>query len=182
MLNKTQRRSLSVTGFTLVEIVVGIVILAIALLVITGSLGPIYQRSIDPWHQVRAAELGHSLLNEIMARSFDQQSDRAGGQYRCGENGVSCTPCDSLGPEGETRTSFNDVDDFNNLTLNDSDILGSEDDLSLTSLYLGYSAAVFISCAGSDLNLPNEQVKKIQVIVGTPGGDQIEFFAYRGNW
>lgn len=71
------------SGFTLIEIIVGIVVLAIALVVITGALGPLYKRSADPWHQVRAAELGHSLLNEIMARSFDENSDRAGSEFRC---------------------------------------------------------------------------------------------------
>jgi len=70
-------------GFTLVELVIGIVVLAIALTMITGVLGPLYQRSTDPWHQVRAAELGHSFLNEIMARSFDENSDRAGSEFRC---------------------------------------------------------------------------------------------------
>jgi MSHA pilin protein MshD len=70
-------------GFTLIEIIVGIVVLGVALMVITSALGPLYQRSADPWHQVRAAELGHSLLNEIMARSFDENSDRAGGEFDC---------------------------------------------------------------------------------------------------
>ncbi len=78
-------------GFTLVELVIGIVVLAIALTMITVVLGPLYQRSSDPWHQVRAAELGHSFLNEIMARSFDENSDRAGSEFRCG---ASSNPSD----------------------------------------------------------------------------------------
>ncbi|WP_127025981.1 type IV pilus modification PilV family protein [Rheinheimera mangrovi] len=76
-------------GFTLIELVVGIVMLSVALLVITKALGPLFQRTADPWHQVRAAELGHSFLNEIMARSFDEMSDKAGGEFRCSHDGVS---------------------------------------------------------------------------------------------
>jgi MSHA pilin protein MshD len=76
-------------GFTLVELVIGIVVLAIALTIITGVLGPLYQRSTDPWHQVRAAELGHSFMNEIMARSFDENSDQAGSEFRCDASSVS---------------------------------------------------------------------------------------------
>lgn len=76
-------------GFTLVELVIGIVVLAIALTIITGVLGPLYQRSTDPWHQVRAAELGHSFMNEIMARSFDEKSDKAGSEFRCDASSVS---------------------------------------------------------------------------------------------
>jgi MSHA pilin protein MshD len=70
-------------GFTLIEVIVGIVVLAIALTLITAVLGPLSQKSTEPWHQVRAAELGHSFLNEVMARSFDESSDRSGGAYRC---------------------------------------------------------------------------------------------------
>ncbi|WP_419571244.1 type IV pilus modification PilV family protein [Rheinheimera sp.] len=174
-------------GFTLLEIIIGIVVLGISLVVITGALGPLFKQSTDPWHQVRAAELGHSLLNEIMARSFDQNSDRASGVFRCGENNTSCTACNLLGPEsGETRTSFNDVDDFNGLSLTDSDIVGSSgasgQQNSLVNLYKGYSAAVTISCAGTELGLANDQLKKVRVTVTTPAGMAIAFSAYRGNW
>lgn len=129
-------------GFTLIEMIVGIVVLAIALVVITGALGPLYKRSSDPWHQVRAAELGQSFLNEIMARAFDEASDKAGGEYRCdaqvgAEPEPGATPCNnslllssdpvlacseqlscedtggcSAWREEAERASYDDVDDF----------------------------------------------------------------------
>lgn len=171
------------SGFTLVEIIVGIVVLAIALVVITGVLGPLYKQSTDPWHQVRAAELGHSLLNEIMARSFDQNSDRAGGEFRCGDFGyAACTACNALGTEGESRRSYNDVDDFNGLQLQDNDIVASGNQLALTELYRGYRAAVTVSCAGAELAQPNEQAKKVTVTITTPSGQDLAFSAYRSNW
>lgn len=129
-------------GFTLIEMIVGMVVLAIALVVITGALGPLYKRSSDPWHQVRAAELGQSFLNEIMARAFDEASDKAGGEYRCdaqvgAEPEPGATPCNnslllssdpvlacreqlscedtggcSAWREEAERASYDDVDDF----------------------------------------------------------------------
>lgn len=177
------RPSKVVKGFTLIEIIVGIVVLAVALVVITSALGPLYQRSADPWHQVRAAELGHSLLNEIMARSFDENSDRAGGEFRCGElNAAACTPCDALGNEGESRSGFNDVDDFNLLQLDGSDIVGSIGNLALDNLYVGYRSNVTVNCAGSDLGLANNSVKKVTVTITTPTGEALAFSAYRSNW
>jgi MSHA pilin protein MshD len=171
------------TGFTLVEIIIGILVLAIALLVITSALGPLYQKSADPWHQVRAAELGHSLLNEIMARSFDENSDRTGGEYRCGEAGAEpCTSCNALGPEESQRDLFNDVDDFAGLALSDSDIVASSGDLALTRLYHGYQANVSVSCAGADLSVADEQVKRVTVTITTPTGQELDFSAYRSNW
>jgi MSHA pilin protein MshD len=172
------------SGFTLIEVIVGIVVLAIALVVVTGALGPLYKKSADPWHQVRAAELGHSLLNEIVARSFDQNSDRAGGEFRCGDTDYpACTPCDSLGKEESERSDFNDVDDFDGLQLSDSDIVDSLGNLALSNLYVGYQAVVAVSCAGTDLGLAtDENVKRITVIITTPSGEALAFSAYRSNW
>ena len=53
-------------GVTLIELIIGIVVLAISLSIITAVLGPLYIKSADPWHQVRAAELGQGLMNEIL--------------------------------------------------------------------------------------------------------------------
>ncbi|MFC4653410.1 prepilin-type N-terminal cleavage/methylation domain-containing protein [Rheinheimera marina] len=172
-------------GFTLLEIIIGIVVLGIALVVITGALGPLFKQSTDPWHQVRAAELGHSLLNEIMARSFDENSDRAAGEYRCGDSGyLACSNfCNDTSvnqAEAEDREFFDDVDDFNGLTLSGNDIINSS--TSLAELYSGYSATVVVSCAGTELGFANEQLKKIKVTITTPTGQSIGFSAYRGNW
>ena len=58
-------------GVTLIELVIGITVLAVALTLITAVLSPLFVRSTDPWHQVRAAELGHSLMNSMLAFPFD---------------------------------------------------------------------------------------------------------------
>ncbi|RJG49981.1 type IV pilus modification PilV family protein [Motilimonas pumila] len=72
-------------GFTLVELVVGIVVMAVAFTIITTMLVTQSRDSIDPLHQMRAAELAQSVLNEIVGRSYDENSDHNGGVYRCGE-------------------------------------------------------------------------------------------------
>lgn len=182
-------------AFTLVELVIGIVVLAIALTVITGVLGPLYQRSTDPWHQVRAAELGHSLMNEIMARSYDENSDRAGGEYRCDSTTEPtpvtpwlCTNAANFGPEvGETRVSFDDVDDFHNFSATGdaiTNILANP----LTGLYTNYQVAIDVAYDGNFNGVVNEAVaterlaKRIRVSVTTPSGEVIQFAAYRSNW
>lgn len=192
-------------GFTLIEVIVGIVVLAIALTLITAVLGPLSQKSTEPWHQVRAAELGHSFLNEVMARSFDENSDRSGGTYRCdatSEPGaIACTtpvlnngqyrfPKDPLGCIGascESRDNFDDVDDFDGFTATGdaiTNILG----LNLTGLYNGYQVAIDVVYDGDFDNNPNEGgaaerlAKRITVTVTTPDGQQFRFAAYRSNW
>ena len=69
--------------------------------------------------QSRAAALGQALLEEIMSKGFDHNSDFSGGALRCGETGAQpCTDPLLLGPEGEARDRFNDVDDYHQLELN----------------------------------------------------------------
>lgn len=106
-------------GFTLLEIIVGIVLLAAVLGPLSALLLHQGQQATDPVQQVRAAQLAQRLASDILARSYDEQSDHNGSHWRCGEtvNGITYPTCSaqaSYGPDsGESRpTLFNDVDDF----------------------------------------------------------------------
>jgi MSHA pilin protein MshD len=94
-------------GFSLVELVIGLVVMSIALVTLTTVLYPQFVRGLDPIFQIRAAELGQSLADEILGKAFDQLTP-VGGQ-------PPCNPCSAvMGSEaGENRTTFNDVDDYN---------------------------------------------------------------------
>ena len=101
-------------GMTLIESVLAIVILAIALITLTSFLFPSVQKSALPHYQVRAASLGQAVLNQILAVSFDEQSDRNGSLWRCDELDKQCTLPASLGPDKNEQPAFyNDVDDYN---------------------------------------------------------------------
>ena len=181
-------------GFSLIELITGIVVLAIALSLVTAVLGPLYIKSTDPWHQVRATELGQSMLNDIMSRSFDQQSPRSGSMLRCGESGApACTvqnadgswPADPGESEADNRLRFNDVDDFDNFTANGSlltNILAED----LADLYRSYQLTVSVSYAAAGevggISLAADQVKVITVTVRTPTGNELQFSSYKGNW
>lgn len=124
-------------GFTLIELIVGIVLLAVALTGILGLLINQAPQAVDPVQQVRAAQLAQRLAGEMLQKSFDEQSDHNGGRYRCGETfngqfygdcscpvGVACTqrpPAPAItgwqpsayGPDGGPAPyAYNDVDDF----------------------------------------------------------------------
>ena len=181
-------------GVSLIELIVGIVVLAIALSLVTAVLGPLYIKSTDPWHQVRATELGQSMLNDIMARSFDQQSPRSGSMLRCGESGApACTvqnadgswPADPGESAADNRLRFNDVDDFDNFTATGSlltNILAED----LADVYRNYQLQVRVRYASaadvSGIGLAPDQVKVITVTVITPTGSALQFSSYKGNW
>ncbi|WP_333608358.1 type IV pilus modification PilV family protein [Arsukibacterium sp.] len=180
---RSVRRSVA-RGVTLIELIAGIVVLAVALSLITSVLGPLYIKSADPWHQVRAAELGHSLMNEILARSFDEQSSRSGSLLRCNESSANvCTPVANFGPDGsESRLSFNDVDDFDGFIGSGDTVLSNILDENLAASYRAYQVAVQVRYAGAEHGFSNGDVKRIVVTVITPTGAQIQFSGYKGNW
>jgi MSHA pilin protein MshD len=104
-------------GFTLIETIVGMVVLAISFSILTTLIYPVAQQSADQLHQVKAAELAQSVLNEIQNKAFDNNSDMAGGRVRCGD--IDAGDCSTaMGPDTvsgitETIATFNDVDEYN---------------------------------------------------------------------
>ena len=178
-------------GFTLVELVIGIVVLAIALTLLTGVLAPMHRDSGAIWLQVRSAELAQSLLSEVMARSFDENSSRNGSPLRCGEAGAgSCAAAMPACPvsgmsavtEEASRQDWDDVDDFHCLRADAaslSDWLGN----SLASRYANYQVAIFVSYDGTNSGAAsNTLVKRVTLNITAPDGTQLTFSALKGNW
>lgn len=177
-------------GFTLIELIVGMVVLAIAILLISQIMGPMLVRSTEPWHQVRAAELGHSLMNEIMAMNFDENSSRGSNLLRCNEAGASSCiatipACPASGmstaTEESNRRLYDDVDDYHCLRADGATLVNILNE-SLASTYNSYRVAVFVSYAGSRLGLVNNAAKRVEIQVTTPGGETIVFSGFKGNW
>ena len=97
-----------VYGFTLVEIIVGIVVLSIALMGGLSLLISQVDTFKDPLIREKSAQISKRIIHEIQIRSFDEKSDIGGGLFRCGEtvSGVSlgeCTPLQDYGPDSSER-------------------------------------------------------------------------------
>ncbi|MGY3915180.1 prepilin-type N-terminal cleavage/methylation domain-containing protein [Aeromonas australiensis] len=199
-------------GFTLIELIVGIVLLAVALTGILGLLINQAPQAVDPVQQVRAAQLAQRLAGEILQKSFDEQSDHNGGRYRCGETfngqfygdcscpvGVTCTqqpPAPVIagwqpsqyGPDGELAPyAYNDVDDF--------DTAGnwrSASWFTQTSLgtnnddeYRNYQVRITVTpddLFGSPGPKAESIGKRVLLQVKLPDGSVLDFSFYRGNY
>lgn len=188
-------------GFTLLELVAGIALFAVVMLLITSAFLPMVNKQAQPIYQIRAAELAQSMLQEILARSYDENSDRTGqtvaGKYQyCGsidpaniltETSTALGSCSTtLGADSsETYSTFDDVDDFNlycNVPITGSafaQLQGLD-----TSLYENYSIKVCVENAPELLGLStrNDVAKKVTVTVTTPAGEAIPFTSYRSNY
>ncbi|MDF5139074.1 type II secretion system protein, partial [Vibrio parahaemolyticus] len=73
------------SGMTLIEMIIAIVLMGIAMVAFTSFLVPQIRDSAIPHHQTRASALAQSFMSQILARGFDENSDLAGGETRCGE-------------------------------------------------------------------------------------------------
>jgi len=177
-------------GFTLIEIIVGIVVLSITYAILNSLIYPLASQSAAQVHQIRAAELGQSMVNEILGKAFDENSDMSGGEERCGEISADpCTPSDDLDEvDGtETRGDYNDVDDYNAINFTDDEILNSQGN-SISDVYVGFSMNVTViydsDYSGEyDAGVDDEKTAKlITITVRSPQDDDYIFSVYRVNF
>tara|TARA_R110001583_G_scaffold10698_2_gene49042 strand:+ start:8091 stop:8618 length:528 start_codon:yes stop_codon:yes gene_type:complete len=171
-------------GFTLVELVIGIVVLAIAMMVMNTMLISQSKDALEPLYRLRASQLGQSIMQNVLARAYDEESDHNGGLYRCGEvwpsTGVVQNCSAVLGRDtGEVageHQDFNDVDDFitNGFesSVNYGDVLGDD----LPSQYNNYAIKIDVVEVVANNN------KKIAIIIKTPSNEEIRFSALKGNY
>ncbi|NRB22618.1 type II secretion system protein [Shewanella sp.] len=172
-------------GFTLIELVVGMVVLSIALVLLTSMLFPQADRAAETLHRVRSAELAHSLLNEIWSKRYDQHTNSNGGVPACGAvarpalglpAGEDCTLEQDFGPEtGENRNSFNDVDDYHGL--NEGSLMLNSDN-TYASEYPNYRVSVTVTYVDAS----NMETKLIRIDVTTPNSEMITYNAVRSNY
>ncbi len=178
-------------GFTLLELVVGMLVLAISMTVLVSALAPMHQQSGAIWQQIRSAELAQALLSEIQGRAFDDNTPADGSLLRCDEAGanacVAAFPaCPAQGltalTEEAARADFDDVDDYHCFRASGdtfSDVLGQ----SMADSYRGYQLSVQLSYAGTEYGLAsNRLVKKISLTVTAPDGTALLFNSLKGNW
>ena len=184
-------------GFTLIELIVGIVVLGIAMMIMNTMLISQSKDALEPLYRMRASQLGRSILQNILTRSYDENSDHNGGYYRCGEpwdDGVSvaCSTEDNYGIDSDSgeneynldadddHQDFNDVDDF----IEDEfvsavvygDVLGDD----ISSQYNNYY--VKIAVVEDTTTIADTTMKRIDVTIKTPSDEQILFSVLKGNY
>jgi MSHA pilin protein MshD len=174
--------SQGISGFTLIELVVGMMVIAIAIVMLTSMLFPQADRAAKTLHRVRSAELAHSVMNEIWGKRYDQNTNPNGGVPACDSSaGSACsyalavdgTPF--LGPDGETRDTFNDIDDYDGLSESDNMLDSSQ---TYAQAYPRYRLKVTVEY----LDSATKAQKLITVAVTTPANEEITYQALRSNY
>lgn len=174
-----------ITGLSLIELVIFIVIVSVAVVGILAALNLAAQHSADPLPRKQALAIAEALLEEVALMPFtDCDPDFYDPVAK------TCAPggTETMGPEtGEVRgsltTPFDNVNDYNNFSLagGGSDIGG------MVSVPAGYSAAVAVAQdaafgpAGSPL--PAADALRITVTVTyNNGSDSLTLAGYRTRY
>ena len=184
-------RLLKQAGFTLIEIVVSIVIVAIALSALILLTSQSTQRSVDPLYQEQANAIAQAYLEEIMQKEFcDPNWDADGNPLTVTDCATDCTSsaCSSCKSAGsgwttEARASRDDVCDYAGTDNPPLDQTGTVfatglGDYSVTVTIIDTAAATLDTLAGN-----NGEVVRIDVSVSNPGmANDVELSAFRANF
>jgi len=116
----------------MVELVITIVILAIAMMGVTTMLQNGVSRSADITLQIRTVALAQAYLDEILGKRYDEKT--AAPPCRASAPPArQCTAEGLFGPDGpESRAGYDDVDDYHGLDEGDGQINPLQDALGNT--------------------------------------------------
>lgn len=177
------RQRVAQGGFSLVEMVVVIVVLALGLAGVTLVINRTVLQSPEALVQTRAMEIAQAYLDEIIAKRFDENSGQ-GGLPRCDSTDTNAQGCGaSLGPDNPPETSralYDDVDDYHGLSHSPPRALATG---SALGNYSGFDVSVEVVLAGTELGYSdNARAKRVTVTVATARGNRYAVSAYRINF
>lgn len=186
-------------GYTLVELVIGIVVFGVAMVLLSPTLFPMFAKSANPHYEARAAALGQAVMNEILARQFDKHSDPNGSRWRCDEDAdavlaqgiVAPNPIRTCSSPLSAGTGFVAVEDYigcwGESTACTRSRIGPLADLiggSATD-YKGFTVDINVDYDNStfaDSTNNTRLYKRIDLYVDTGSFGRYDFTAYRSNF
>jgi MSHA pilin protein MshD len=164
-------------GLTLIEAIIFILIIGIALSAIISVYIFTTRHSANTMLSLKTIELSQALMDEILAKGFDDKTPLGGGCVQMSNAGkTNCssgvTPASDpdaagkpLGAEEPNRTLFDDVDDFHNISYCGDNVstpdasctagctdLEDETGTDISAEYAGYSVCIRVSYAGGEMN------------------------------
>ena len=199
-MNTHHKKHHSQQGFTLIESIVAMVVMGIAMTILFSIFFPRVEDSGRPQYIVRASALGQSVMNTILARSFDQNSDPSGGVIRCDDtttnpdledNAPKCLGSNAGSDSSESiANDFNDVDDYIGCWQQTNEPNSCEplsDLINNSDKYPNFKVEVSVVEANTPELTTNQPpnthiMKKITVTVSAQRYESFKLVAYRGNY
>jgi MSHA pilin protein MshD len=148
------------SGFTLVELMFFLVVVAIGLGGLLKVFNDAVLHSVDPVLRVKAVEKSQALLDEIISRKFDENTP-TGGYPPC--NSAGAPSCAGISVD----SGYDDVGDYNGYT-----------DASDT----GLTSSVTVINAGAEIGVTNTNARRITVSTVMGDGSKVVLSAYKLNY
>ena len=189
-------------GFTLLELIMTMIILGLSSLILVPFFQSI-SHNPDPMLRQRAISLGQSLMDEILAKKWDENTPNGGGPICTTERGTSRTSIINCvnqagnigldaGEAVSNRGNWDDVDDYNNFPTETDTFKDQENN---TFNLNGYSRAVSVryipsnsdpitatSPTGSTSQASATDTKRIVVTVTSPLAETFSFVMVSCNF
>lgn len=197
-------------GFSLIELIMTIIILSLSMMVIIPFFTGV-TRSVDPMIRERAIALGQSMMDEILAKKWDNNTPLGGGAVATSTEtpgplrntlavtGSATAPASLTfeAGDGETaqRTTWDDVDDYHYLNHGggnyENGTFTDQDGNAVAGNWSGFKRWVEVDYIASDSPVINQSSpasspvttdsKRIVVIVETPTGERLTFVSISCN-
>ncbi|MGD8588968.1 MAG: hypothetical protein PVG22_09085 [Chromatiales bacterium] len=190
-------------GFTLLETVIFILVLAVGLAGILSLFVQTTHSSADPYLRERALAIAHAYMDEILGKRFDENTTVGGGCVETGSNSCTdycatlsdpvcvqskcrlqaagkCVPragVSGIATEEGVRSAFDDVDDYADLHEAPTGLEGAVDE------YAGFQVRVGVNQpAAAWQGIDPRDLRLIRVEVSSPTAETIRLDAYRVNF
>ena len=168
-------------GFSLVELVVTLLLLTIAAVAMTSSMGFAMRYQSDGLRNVKTLALAQAYAEEILARRFDERTP-LGGVPACSASTTPCSPAGAF-DDGESRAAYDDVDDYDGLDeAPPVDAAGntlSGYDRYRVQISVAYADAAQVAALGLD---DATDAKIVTLTITTPDGRSRNFPFVRANF
>jgi MSHA pilin protein MshD len=169
-------------GFTLVETVIVIVMVGAMMAGMTSLFMNNVNNSHRPYLRQKALAVANAFMDEIVHKRWNECTPVGGGAVNTGAglcpDGVTAIP--AIGPDGETRSTYDDIDDYNAISGQTP-----PQDSSGTAIpgYTGYSVDVSVTQPGGSWNsIPAADLRLITVTVTSSTNESISISTWRVNY
>lgn len=161
------RANKDVQGFTLLEVLVTIVVIAISATALLGVYTSAVGRSADPVIQQQALAIAEAYLEEIQLKNF------------C-EDPPLCASETGTAEAGETRSVYDDVQDYNDASVDGA--VADQNGAAIAQL-AAYTVSVAVSFADLDtITQASNNALRIDISVNHPAIDPISLSGFRSNY
>jgi MSHA pilin protein MshD len=169
-------------GFTLIETIIVIVLVGAMMAGMTSLFMTSVGNSHRPYLRQRTLAVANAFMDEILRKRWNECTPIGGGAIDTASNlcpdGVTAIP--AIGSDGESRSTYDDIDDYAAITNQTPPQDSSGVDM---PGYAGYTVDVSVVQPGASWNaIPAADVRLITVSVTSSSNETIAVSAYRVNF